>query len=838
MYTSGPLEGEHLSTRHLSTKGETAPLVHDKTPEDPPKNDDVQPTKSLLETVYLVPHMEPMCATKFFKLSVICAILPAIFILALSNLGFGEEVIIWSRRYQSYHSLMERYIIGILAFLYLFDVEKWKSSFASCFRFLLFSILFLSVGLLAVFISVDHPYFSLCIFSVYMPIWLYGCKYLFYPRKSTNDYVIWLSGPLFLVGWLIILVWVFWTAADDENRWSRMTKIIYSEEVGCKPDYYMQPQCFDATNNQTCFHTVTEIKEGGTWRDKYRNRYVEYGDASGCDDTCAKIYDTCFHSFTAWVWPMMAGTSMLFLSFVSAFLRPQHESIGQPATFMKIWIILFFAMWIAAGISGVGTGLTEALTKFILSLVISVFALAIGIIDLEKYKEEAWEKLTSDYENVLEMMKSVLILFGPIPLVFYLLLSFVNQTIRKMLACCSRSKPRGCFTEATSTQLNQMKSWNWVKIITNAVFCGAIYMALAVLITQFTTLFLSCLIDFTKEMSLLMVTIIMFMVGLLLFVLVPPIPGVPIYLASGIVLVNSGLPIFGLFGAISFTVAFAILLKLFTCVVQQKMIGEQMSDSVAIRQAVAINSGPMRAAKLVLNDKQLTLAKVAFLSGGPDWPTSVLCGIMRVDTLPIIIGTFPVIFIILLSVLTGACMYLKSLPEMDDGKAQYPWAETGRTISIMACAAVQICFMAGAAIVIERTMSERKEELEQLGIDVDVHNADKTAGHKAMIFDQCTSWDKISCCSKFMLSLALLFMILSVHIDFIFGDRCFVEYELIYTIKDNLDGNILNFVKPYGWIAMGSFCLSYLCISVFNHSANKAVILFGFRELPEGSNLT
>jgi len=322
-------------------------------------------------------------------------------------------------------------------------------------------------------------------------------------------------------------------------------------------------------------------------------------------------------------------------------------------------------------------------------------------------------------------------------------------------------------------------------------------------------------------MSLLMVTSVMFAVGLFMFLL----PPIPIYLTSGIVLVNSGLPIFGLVGAISFTVAFAIILKIFACVVQQKLIGEKLSDSVSIRQAVSVNSGPIRAAKLVLSEKKLTLAKVAFLVGGPDWPTSVLCGIMRVDVLPIILGTLPVILIILPTVLTGAFLFLKSLPVLHDGTPPYPWAEAAGAVCVMSSAAIQICCMGGAAIFIERTMTERATELEQLDIDEDVQDADDSASQETLKFYEINSWEKISFSSKFFLWLALLFMIVSVHIVLIFGSRCFVKYELTYSIQEHLDGNVLNFVKPLGWTAIVLFFLSYFFISIFNNSAGKAVDL-------------
>merc|ERR1711957_436389 len=87
-----------------------------------------------------------------------------------------------------------------------------------------------------------------------------------------------------------------------------------------------------------------------------------------------------------------------------------------------------------------------------------------------------------------------------------------------------------------------------------------------------------------------------------------------------------------------------------------------MSQSTKIRQLVAINSGPIRAANLILSDKKITLAKVAFLIGGPDWPTSVLCGILRLDLLQCLLGTIPVILVSTPCVISGAFVADPSKP--------------------------------------------------------------------------------------------------------------------------------------------------------------------------------
>lgn len=51
-----------------------------------------------------------------------------------------------------------------------------------------------------------------------------------------------------------------------------------------------------------------------------------------------------------------------------------------------------------------------------------------------------------------------------------------------------------------------------------------------------------------------------------------------------------------------------------------------MRNSAKIRQLVQINSEGIRAMRLILSEKNTSVRKSAILVGGPDWPTSVLCG--------------------------------------------------------------------------------------------------------------------------------------------------------------------------------------------------------------------
>ena len=217
-------------------------------------------------------------------------------------------------------------------------------------------------------------------------------------------------------------------------------------------------------------------------------------------------------------------------------------------------------------------------------------------------------------------------------------------------------------------------------------------------------MFLSWLIESTSEWNVAAVTGVIFAVGMLLF-MIPPVPGLLVYLAAGIILVKNGRASMGLVGSIVYTCFVCLILKLTACAVQQKIIGENLGGSIAVKQMVGINTKAIRAMRVMLSDPGMTSRKVAVLVGGPDWPVSVLCGttaiLLWIDTpdpisthyfskstfhilstgilglplYPILLGTIPIIGIIIPAVLSGTFIYMGSI-EGDDGFDAYPWAGT------------------------------------------------------------------------------------------------------------------------------------------------------------------
>ena len=158
--------------------------------------------------------------------------------------------------------------------------------------------------------------------------------------------------------------------------------------------------------------------------------------------------------------------------------------------------------------------------------------------------------------------------------------------------------------------------------------------------------------------------VVFLVVGILMF-LCPIIPGPPIYVCAGVLLpwallddderaATSGPAPTSFWLGVALASALATGLKFLAIVLQQELIGARLGRIVWVRAWCSINSTFMRSARCVLEEpKPPTWGKVAILCGGPDWPTSVLTGILGLSLTQMLVGTMPIFFLIAPCVCAG-----------------------------------------------------------------------------------------------------------------------------------------------------------------------------------------
>jgi hypothetical protein len=358
--------------------------------------------------------------------------------------------------------------------------------------------------------------------------------------------------------------------------------------------------------------------------------------------------------------------------------------------------------------------------------------------------------------------------------------------------------------------------WPWTGVLQHAILVGIILMTLQVVVAKVVTLFLSWLNSYLASFALPLVIVIFFFIGISLF-LAPPIPGVPVYLAGGVI-ITSQAQIAGMGfweGALlSSVVCYGI--KLVAIVMQQKGIGEQLGKYVYIRYVVGVNSLVMRAVKLILEKPGMDFPTVCILCGGPDWPTSVCTGILGLSLKEMLMGSLPVFFVILPTCLAGALQ----LRVAEGGH----W-ETYASLMLAGCALVQFLAALGAFYFVEQTGLKRLKELEGMEDDQEVAAMEEVQEQKRRALVEATEWARVPWLMRIVLVVAAVCMSLSCSIVYLFPQDCFVPFQVTNAIEETLGGNALTIVKPLGSAALALFGASIALRVVFGSWASGALQL-------------
>lgn len=232
----------------------------------------------------------------------------------------------------------------------------------------------------------------------------------------------------------------------------------------------------------------------------------------------------------------------------------------------------------------------------------------------------------------------------------------------------------------------------------------------------------------------------------------------------------------------------------------------------------------MKVMRLVIGRDGLSVPKVAMLIGGPDWPTSVLCGIMQLSLPQIMLGTLPIVFLIFPTCLTGALLYMSSL-ETDAGAPQFPWADTFSTLTASTTAMVQFGSMVVAAYYLEKAANDRADEVAAVEDDQEVKEADEKDEHLTKCYETVTQWHALPLWSQAVLVLSLLSITSSCYMVQFFSPSCFVDHSLTDSIGDNLGGNVGNLFLPLGWASVTLFATAIILLVIFSswgkHQAKK-----------------
>ena len=417
------------------------------------------------------------------------------------------------------------------------------------------------------------------------------------------------------------------------------------------------------------------------------------------------------------------------------------------------------------------------------------------------------KKLTGSVFSI--WLKAFFVLFAMPPFAVFSAFIYFNHLCRKHFPCMfghlddrSEMMDTQKWSAADDFTLSAMGQWPWNTVLRCAIVLGIALMALQVVIGKAVTLFLAWLNAYLSlGYSTNEVVVIFFAIGLIMFLL-PPVPGVPVYLAGGVILTNALQKDYDFWvaGLLASCICFAI--KLVAIVCQQKGIGELGGKFVAVRSAVSINSMLMRAIKRILSGP-VDFASVCILCGGPDWPTSVTTGILGLSLCQMLKGSLPVFFVILPTCMAGALQ----LRAAEGGS----WAAMAATM-LTCCGLMQTGAGLMAMHFIESCIAENEAELKAEPDDEKVKKIEQLGASRQAEKDRVTAWDGVPAVQKCILIVGAVLMSASIYTIYFAPLECFRAFEVTGSIDADLGGDPLNIVLPRGWFALQLCLASYICM--------------------------
>jgi hypothetical protein len=332
------------------------------------------------------------------------------------------------------------------------------------------------------------------------------------------------------------------------------------------------------------------------------------------------------------------------------------------------------------------------------------------------------------------------------------------------------------------------------------------------------------LVSYLKAQEVWMVFLVFFGIGVFMFLL-PPIPGPPVYLTGGIVIVGALEESMGFWPGVMICGAMCWFVKLFSCMLQQKAIGEPLGNRVAVRAMCAVNTPQMRAIKVILLQKGLPIDKLAVLCGGPDWPTSVLCGIIRVPLHEAMLGTAPVIVLYLMYVVVSGAVQLKiggceaattvsTILAEDDTSKNYWQLLNAVMLALSAVSMGVTMFM--FAYFMDKALISRKDEIDAVPIDVEVEEYEKTQEELKVAYKKVSEWEVLPKGQRALLCLACIFSVGSAQVATVLSTECFKEFGVACEVA------VMDVVTLFGWIVLGVHAVGFTLMIAYGKVQKRA----------------
>mmetsp|Transcript_17352 Transcript_17352/g.52317 ORF Transcript_17352/g.52317 Transcript_17352/m.52317 type:complete len:759 (+) Transcript_17352:140-2416(+) len=532
-------------------------------------------------------------------------------------------------------------------------------------------------------------------------------------------------------------------------------------------------------------------------------------------------------NFVRWCSPVMVAMVhaliALFLRWRSRMHMMDNYVLAELKLICSLFVLLFLCSWLAASIAAGDAALSKVVLRISFLLTVSTAVYLISTVGPQAILKACEDNvalgllmplLTSDWAK------------GAFTLCFLPLVPFImaievlhNSVRRRMQRHSMTQVEKGTHTWITheaAYAVEVMGEWHVSSVLTKSQWIGVIVFTMQVGCGRGIVVLLAFVCEHSLALSWPAVIGILYGVGVALFLL-PPVPGCPIYMISAI-LITKRFEATGRHFVLASLLAtvFAMVIKLSAVALQQKLIGEPFSDSVRVKRLVAIHTPEMKAIRHILSQPGLQIDKVIVLVCGPDWPTSVLTGILKLPLFQMLLGTLPVFLLIMPFTLTGSfIVHASTLPN---------GAHEKRRLEGMASALLFFSVLAqigGLMLIFQCThgTTERfKDEIQEGKWMQDSQEAEllrevAREEEQRRLRNERTRWAIMPWWVRMDLLLGAVLMSLMMYIIILPFLKPFKDFSLQDKFSD-LEGVEFLVNKP-GWVAIAFLCCSFVCLLVF-----------------------
>eukprot|EP00930_Biecheleria_cincta_P004304 TRINITY_DN105213_c0_g1_i1.p1 TRINITY_DN105213_c0_g1~~TRINITY_DN105213_c0_g1_i1.p1 ORF type:complete len:973 (-),score=152.43 TRINITY_DN105213_c0_g1_i1:193-3030(-) len=532
--------------------------------------------------------------------------------------------------------------------------------------------------------------------------------------------------------------------------------------------------------------------------------------------------------FLAWATPLGVAVANFFLSclmFINGVGKGQHMDRHYLEKVLKrafLFLLAIFAvLYVSSSIAGAAATAIYVLAPMMGASFLLIFAWAyteIGHFNIadtlkgSKFFQTLLKFTTSDW------VRACLLLGANVLTPAFLLLDYLRQKAR---VATKRTNAPTTFTIAIEELLVLARKWRWSSILMKVNWIVTV-MVVLFLGSRWTYVGLSVLNDQFELVDFWVVCVLFFLVGFIMFML-PPIPGIPVYIFGGMIFALRGrtMPDLGFWGGIGVACIMSLVLKM-VALCGQYYIGVCAGQSLRVQQFLGVDKEGMRAIEKLLKQPGLSLPKVAILVGGPDWPTSVICGILQNGVAQCLIGTLPIVFCLAPCVLSGA--FLVS-PITDKNSSEKTSWNTLATVTALVSGGVQLVAMMLAAYYIEETLVKHGDELRAYREE---HRPimELTAREAASVdaFHYATNFARLSCFMKWLLLSSVGLMLITAFMLFFLPGSCFRTFTISSRVADpwaqeGLNNDASSLLTTFGWAVLGAWGFAFILHLMFGYLA-------------------